>query len=129
MSEIEKRLKEPYMEGRIKSSEQNNKQPTNAVIEDTATQMINEYKDMERRKLNLIAFNVPESTSPETVRKKDDDINFIRNVAKEINAGGVDVVELFCPVCVYWPISVWDVPYAYTHMGRPYAYGTTFCPI
>ena len=21
------------------------------------------------------------------------------------------------------------VPYAYTHMGRPYAYGTAFCPI
>ena len=38
-------------------------------------------------------------------------------------------VHMFCPICVYWPIRVWDVPYAYTHMGRPYAYGTTFCPI
>ena len=46
LSEIKKRLKEPYMEERIKSSEHNNKQPTNAVIEDTATQRINEYKDM-----------------------------------------------------------------------------------
>ena len=36
---------------------------------------------------------------------------------------------LFCPICVCWPIRVWDVPYAYTHMGRPYAYGTTSCPI
>ena len=36
---------------------------------------------------------------------------------------------LFCPICVYCPIRVWDVPYAYTHMGRPYAYGTVFCPI
>ena len=36
---------------------------------------------------------------------------------------------VFCPICVCWPIRVWDVPYAYTHMGRPYAYGTTSCPI
>ena len=38
-------------------------------------------------------------------------------------------VYMFCPICVYCPIRVWDVPYAYTHMGRPYAYGTAFCPI
>ena len=36
------------------------------------------------------------------------------------------LVEMFCPICVYWPIRVWDVPHAYTHMGCPYAYGTTF---
>ena len=51
---------------------------------------------MEQRKWNLIVFNVPESTSPETVQRKDDDINFICNVAKEINAGEVDVVEVVC---------------------------------
>ena len=38
-------------------------------------------------------------------------------------------LKMFCPICVYCPIRVWDVPYAYTHMGRPYAYGTAFCPI
>ena len=38
-------------------------------------------------------------------------------------------LEVFCPIRIYWPIRVWDVPYAYTHMGRPYAYGTIFCPI
>ena len=42
---------------------------------------------------------------------------------------GVSEMEMFCPICVYRPIRVWDVPYAYTHMGRPYAYGTTFYPI
>lgn len=59
-------------------------------------QIINEYKDMEQRKWNLIVFNVPESTSPETVQRKDDDINFIRNVAKQINVGEVDVVKAVC---------------------------------
>ena len=39
------------------------------------------------------------------------------------------LIEMFFPICIYGPIRVWDVPYAYTHMGRPYAYGTTFCPI
>ena len=33
------------------------------------------------------------------------------------------VIALFCPICVYWPIRVWDVPYAYgtshTRMGYP----------
>ena len=59
LSEIKKRLKEPYMKERIKSFEHGNKQPTNTVIEDTAMQIINEYKDMEQRKWNLIVFNVP----------------------------------------------------------------------
>ena len=36
------------------------------------------------------------------------------------------LIVLFCPICVYWPIRVWDVPYAYTHMGRPYAYGPIY---
>ena len=37
---------------------------------------------------------------------------------------------LFCPICVYCPIRIWDVPYAYglsrTRIGQsyvPYAYG------
>ena len=38
-------------------------------------------------------------------------------------------ITLFCPICIYWPIHVWDIPYPYTHMGCPYMYGTTFCPI
>ena len=38
-------------------------------------------------------------------------------------------LAVFCPICEYGPIRVWDVPYAYTHIGRPYAYGTAFCPI
>ena len=42
----------------------------------------------------------------------------------------ISSMNLFCPICVYWPIRVWDVPYAYgisrTRMGQyyvPYAYG------
>ena len=39
-------------------------------------------------------------------------------------------VGLFCPICVYCPIRVWDIPYAYgtilcpmhTRMGVPYEY-------
>ena len=28
-----------------------------------------------------------------------------------------------------YPIRVWDVPYAYTYIGWPYAYGMVYCPI
>ena len=37
------------------------------------------------------------------------------------------LVPLFCPICEYWPMCIWDIPYVYTHMGCPYVYGTTFC--
>ena len=36
---------------------------------------------------------------------------------------------MFYTICVYRTIRVWYVPYAYTHMVQPYAYGTIICTI
>ena len=61
---------------------------------------------MEQRKWNLIVFNAPKSTTLETVQRKDDDIQFICNVAEEINAE-VDELKL----CV-WMLRLL-ISYAY----------------
>ena len=34
------------------------------------------------------------------------------------------IVGLFYTICVYRTIRVWYIPYAYTHLVQPYAYGT-----
>ena len=34
--------------------------------------------------------------------------------------------EVFCPICIYCPIHIWNIPCAYTHMGFPYTYGTIY---
>ena len=35
-----------------------------------------------------------------------------------------ELMYMFYPICICWPIRVWDVPHIYGYVG-PYAYGTS----
>ena len=56
IKEMETKLHKP-IEQQLKSLEYASKQ-TNAVTMDTTSRVVDEYRDMERRKLNLIVFNL-----------------------------------------------------------------------
>ena len=53
------------IEQQLKSLEKASKQ-SNVITADTASKVVDEYRDMERRKWNLIVFNMPEPKSTES---------------------------------------------------------------
>ena len=63
------------------------------VPEDLAFKMVDEYKDRERRKLNLIFRNVPESQVKEPASRVADDIKLVSEITKEIGVDHVEVVN------------------------------------
>ena len=61
--------------------------------EEFAFKMVDEYRDRERRKLNLIFHNVPESHAEESSSRVADDIKLITDITKAIGVDNVEVVN------------------------------------
>ena len=56
--------------------------------------MIDEYRDRENRKLNLIFYNVPETQTRDISARKVYDTKFVSDIANKIQAGKVDVTSV-----------------------------------
>ena len=77
--------------------------PTNSIAANTtpmlesvpsdqlALKIVDEYKDRERCKLNLIFHKIPEST--DTTKRREDDKKFVSNVIKEIGVDNPDIIN------------------------------------
>ena len=74
IKEMEAKLHKP-LEQQLQSLERVSKQ-SNVMIMDTASKVVDEYRDLERRKWNLIVFNVPESKSTESSQRNTEDRDF-----------------------------------------------------
>lgn len=58
-----------------------------------ALRIVDEYKDHESRKMNLIFHKVPESEQADPVAKHDHDKKFVFSVAKELGIEGLEVIN------------------------------------
>ena len=67
---------------------------TSPTTEIMATRVIDEYRDRESHKLNIILHNVPESPAVESSVRITHDTKFVTDIAKSINAGPTDVVNI-----------------------------------
>ena len=65
--------------------------PESVPSDQLALKMVDEYKDRERRKFNLIFHKIPEST--DTTRHWEDDKKFVSNVIKEIGVDNPDIIN------------------------------------
>ena len=92
LKEIETRLHKP-IEQHLKSMEVNTKKAKEATL-DTASRVVDEYRDMERRKWNLIVFNIPEPKSREPSQRKAEDRETLNAIMKDIGVGSVDIAEV-----------------------------------
>ena len=77
----------------LKSLERVSKQ-SNLMTMDTASKVVDEYHDLERRKCNLIAFNVPESKSTEPSQRKAEDREFFKSLTDDIGVDSVEIVDV-----------------------------------
>ena len=66
-------------------------EPDRTVTVMSASQVINEYRDRESRKLNIILHNVPESESTESTTRITHDTHAVADIADKIGIGSVDV--------------------------------------
>ena len=66
-------------------------EPVRTVTAISASQVINEYRDRESRKLNIILHNVPESESTESTTRITHDTHAVADIADKIGIGSVDV--------------------------------------
>ena len=57
-----------------------------------ALKIVDEYRDQERRKLNLIFHKIPESHSKDVTQCREHDKKFVLNVVKEIGIDDPDIV-------------------------------------
>ena len=67
---------------------------SNWINNNITTRVIDEYRDRESRKLNLILYNVPESQSSDTSVQQTHDTKFISDIANKIEAGQIDVTRV-----------------------------------
>ena len=81
------------IEQQLKSLEKASKQ-SNVITADTASKVVDEYRDMERRKWNLIVFNVPEPKSTESSQRKVEDWEFFNSLIDHIGIDPVDVTDV-----------------------------------
>ena len=63
--------------------------PSKDASENLAFKMVDECKDRDRRKLNLIFCNVPESQAEESASRVADDIKLVLEITKDIGADDV----------------------------------------
>ena len=54
---------------------------------------MDEYRDREKRKLNLIFYKIPESSSTDSTKCLEDDKKFVSNVIKEIGVNNPDIIN------------------------------------
>ena len=86
IKKMETKLHKP-IEQQLKNLEKVSKQ-SNVITMDTASKVVDEHRDMERRKWNLIVFNMPESKSTESSKRKAEDREFFNSLIDDI---GVDI--------------------------------------
>ena len=67
---------------------------TSQITETMATHVIDEYRDRETRKLNIIIHNALESTATEPSVRIAHDTKSVADIAKSIDAGPVDIVNI-----------------------------------
>lgn len=66
-------------------------EPGGSITAVMASQVIDEYRDRESRKLNIILHNVPESESTESSTRVTHDTNIVADIANKTGIGQVDV--------------------------------------
>ena len=65
------------------------------ITESVATQVIDEYRDREKRKLNIIVHKVPESVATESAaRIAHDTKTYVTDIANIIDAGPVEILNI-----------------------------------
>ena len=64
------------------------------VTVDTASKIVDEYRDKEMRKSNIIIFNIPEPKSMENAERKKEDIAVINANAEELGSTTLDIVDV-----------------------------------
>ena len=62
------------------------------VTVDTASKIVDEYRDREMRKSNIIIFNIPEPKSVDSAQWKKEDIAVINAIAEELGSTALDFV-------------------------------------
>ena len=67
---------------------------TSQITETMATRVIDEYRDRETRKMNIIIHNAPESTATEPSVRIAHDTKSVADIAKSIDAGPVEIVNI-----------------------------------
>ena len=66
--------------------------PESVHSDQFALKIVDEYRDQERRKLNLIFHKIPESHSKDVTQRREHDKKFALNVVKEIGVDDPDIV-------------------------------------
>ena len=69
----------------MKEYEENLKERIDEKMNDATTVCLDEFREREGRKLNIMLFNVPESEKEDPEDKKKDDMEFLRVLMSEIN--------------------------------------------
>ena len=96
LKDIESGFQKPdtaTFERQLKTLE-NISQKANTVTMDTASKIVDEYRDMESRQWNLIIYNAPESESTDSAVRKSEDKNFFDSLIDSIDVGPVDIVNI-----------------------------------
>ena len=60
----------------------------------SVTKIVNEYRDIERQKWNVIVFNVPEPKSTEISQRKTEDREFFNSLLEDIGIAPVDIADV-----------------------------------
>ena len=68
----------------MKEHEENLKEKIDEKMNDATTVCLDEFRERESRKLNIMLFNVPESEKEDPEEKKKDDLEFLRILMSEI---------------------------------------------
>ena len=68
----------------MKEHEENLKEKIDEKMNDATTVCLDEFREREGRKLNIMLFNVPESEKEDPEEKKKDDLEFLRILMSEI---------------------------------------------
>ena len=61
-----------------------------------AMKIVDEYRDRESRKLNLVLHNVPESQATQQSERVSDDVKFVSNIAKDIGIKEFNIDNVIC---------------------------------
>jgi len=60
----------------------------------TAADIVDEYRDRERRKLNVVVYNVPESKAEDSSRRKKDDATFVNSIFEALEIAIPEMVDV-----------------------------------
>ena len=58
------------------------------------TKIADDYRDKERRKWNVIVFNVPKSKSADIFQRKTEDIEFFNSLVEDVGIAPVDIADV-----------------------------------